>query len=104
MLSSPPNLHCARVSRVVVQIRFDDSDGERKPVAATTRRGGSGARVTLVVEREAVAAGAIHVLYRPGSHGLVVAGSVRAERVQAARDALGDAARSYRIARIPLDG
>jgi hypothetical protein len=90
--------------RVVVQIRFDESGGERRPVAASTRRGGSGARVTLEVEREAIEAGAIHVLYRTGGAGVVLAGSVRPERVQAAHAALGDAGGSYRIACIPLDG
>jgi hypothetical protein len=89
---------------MIVQIRFDDAERERRPVAATRRRWGAGARVTLEVEREAIEAGFIHVLYRTGANGPVIAGSVSRERVAAALESLGEAAAAWRIARIPLDG
>jgi hypothetical protein len=103
MTARPPIFQTSIVKRVVVQIRFAEAGGEQRPVAASTRRGGTGARVTLEVEREAVDAGAIHVLYRAGAAGLVIAGSVCRDRVHAALAALGDAGAAYRIACIPLE-
>jgi hypothetical protein len=85
--------------RVVVQIRFAQEDGDNRPIAASTKRRGTGARVTLEVEEEAVAAGELFVLYRRGA-GVVVAGSAHRERVEAALSGLGAA---YRIVRIPID-
>jgi hypothetical protein len=86
--------------RAVVQIRFAHEDGDNRPVAASTKRRGTGARVTLEVEEEAIAAGALFVLYRRGA-GVVVAGSAHRERVEAALAGLGAA---YRIVRIPIEG
>ena len=85
--------------RAIVQIRFAHVDGESRPVAASTKRRGTGARVTLEVEQEAVAAGALYVLYRLGA-GVVVAGSARRERMEAALATLGGA---WRILRIPIE-
>ena len=102
MTGGPPIYHCSIVHRVVVQIRFAEAEGERRPVSASTRRGGTGARVTLEVEREAVAAGAIHVLYRTGAARPVIAGSVCRDRVQAALSGLGEAGAAWRIACIPI--
>ncbi len=90
--------------RVVVQIQFSDAAGESVPVAASTRRGGTGARVTLEVEREAIKQGSIWVLYRAGAAGVVVAGSARRDRVEAALASLGEAGAAYRIASIPVNG
>lgn len=87
-------------SRAIVQIRFAHEGGESRPVAASTRRGGTGARVTLEVEKEAVAAGALFVLYRVGTAPVVVAGSAHRARVEAALANLGAA---YRIVRIPVE-
>lgn len=84
----------------IVQIRFAHVDGESRPVAASTKRRGTGARVTLEVEQEAVVAGALFVLYRLGAAGVVVAGSVRRERMEAALSSLGGA---WRILRIPIE-
>ena len=87
------------VDRAIVQIRFAHADGERRPVSATTRRYGTGARVTVEVEPEAIPAGNIWVLYRPDSD-VVIAGSARRERVEAA---LASLSKAYRIAQIPVD-
>ncbi len=87
--------------RLVVQIRFAQAGGETRPVAALVKHGGAGARVTVEVEGHALQAGLVHVLYRAGAGpGVVVAGSVHRDRVEAARQALGDA---WRIASIPLE-
>lgn len=87
--------------RATVQIRFAQVDGESRPVAASTRRRGTGARVTLEVEQEAVAAGALFVLYRVGAAGVLVAGSAHRERIEVALAGLGAA---YGIVRIPVEG
>jgi hypothetical protein len=103
MLNRPLKLHAVRVgARMIVQLRFSRENGHSRPIAASGRHGGAGARVTIVVEREALQAGSIHVLYRVGAADLVVAGSVHRERVEAALRRLGDAARAYQIARIPV--
>ena len=86
--------------RVVVQLRFALEDGEARPVAASTRQRGSGARVTLEVEHEALAAGAIWVVYRAGAAEMALAGSARRERVEAVLRTLGG---SYRIAKVPVE-
>ena len=90
--------------RVILQLRFARENGESRPVAASGKHGGAGARVTLEVEREALAAGSIHVLYRHGTGDVVVAGSVHRDRIEAARRALGDAAPAYRVIEIPVGG
>ena len=103
MPSPLPTLQTARmVRRVILQLRFAREDGHSRPVAASGKRGGSGARVTLEVEPEALEVGSIHVLYRHGSADVVVTGSVRRERVEAALRGLGEAAAAYRIAEIPI--
>lgn len=95
--------HTAAVrGRMIVQLRFSREHGHSRPIAASGKQGGSGARVTLEVEREALEAGSIHVLYRVGAADVVVAGSVRRDRVEAALRGLGDAAAAYRIAEIPI--
>jgi hypothetical protein len=88
--------------RMIVQLRFSRENGHSRPIAASGKQGGSGARVTLEVEREALEVGSIHVLYRLGAADVVVAGSVHRERVEAALRGLGDAARAYRITEIPV--
>ena len=90
--------------RVVVQIHFQEEKGQCLPVAASTRRRGTGARVTVEVEREAVETKAIYVLYRLGRACVVIAGSVLKDRVETALEKLGEAGTAYRIARIPVDG
>lgn len=89
--------------RAVVQIRFAEEPGDVRPVAATTRRRGTGARVTIEIEHEALAARKVYVLYRFGSAGVVVVGSARRERVQVALENLGAAGSAYRIASIPIE-
>ena len=93
----------AAVKRLVLQIRFDDQAAERHPVAASAKRRGSGPRVTVEVEREAVVAKSIFVLYRIGAAGVVIAGSAYRERVETALANLGKAGAAYRIVRIPLE-
>jgi len=90
--------------RVVVQIRFDEEAAESRPVAASAKRRGTGARVTVAVEREAIAEGSIFVLYRLGAACVVIAGSVRRERVESALARLGKAGAAYRIVQIPVEG
>ena len=103
MFERPSAVHAPRMrERVIVQLRFSRENGHSRPVAASGKLGGAGARVTLAVEREALEAGSIHVLYRVGAAEVVVAGSVHRERVEAALRGLGDAARAYRIASIPV--
>ena len=89
--------------RATLQIRFAQEDGEIRPVAASTKRRGTGARVMLEVEKEAVAAGTVYVLYRAGGAGVVVVGSASRERVESALASLGTARAAYRIARIPVE-
>jgi len=103
MRARPVTPHTAGMHRrVILQLRFTRENGDTRPIAASGKHGGAGARVTLEVEREALAAGSIHVLYRVGAGDVVVAGSVHRERVEAALRGLGDAAPAYRIARIPV--
>jgi hypothetical protein len=89
--------------RVVVQIRFEGEAAGSRPVAASTKRTGTGPRVTVEVEREAILARSIFVVYRMGASCMVIAGSVRRERVESALAGLGNAAAAYRIVNIPVD-
>ena len=86
--------------RVILQLRFEREDGVARPVAASTKQRGAGARVTLEVEPEALAAGTVWVLYRAGAAEMALAGSARRERVEAVLRTLGP---SYRIAQIPVE-
>ena len=95
--------HTAYMARpLILQLRFEREDGQSRPVGATSKHAGAGARVTVEVEREALEAGSIHVLYRTGPAEVVVAGSMHRERIEAALRRLGDAATAYRIAKVPI--
>ncbi len=89
--------------RVVLQLRFAREEGQSRPVAASRKQRGAGARVTLPVEPEALHAPSVYVLYRSGAPEVVVAGSVHRDRVEAALRALGEAGAAYRIASIPVE-
>lgn len=89
--------------RMVLQLRFSHDDGRCRPVAASRKQRGAGARVTLELEPEARHAPSIFVLYREGGAEVAVAGSVHRDRVEAALHGLGEAGAAYRIANIPVE-
>jgi hypothetical protein len=103
MTLSSARCKVAGVKRVVVQISFEEGPAGSRPVAASTKRRGTGPRVTVEVEREVIAAWWIFVLYRMGAACVVIAGSVYQERIEAALANLGTASAAYRIVRIPVE-
>lgn len=88
-----------RKGRLVLQLQFGGS--ERHPLAASTRRAGSGARVTVEAEPEALARRQVFVLHRRGSE-VVIAASAYAPPMEEALRKLGTAGALYRIACIPV--
>ena len=88
--------------RVILQLRFAREDGQSRPIAASGKRRGAGARVTVEVEQEALQNRAVYVLYRAGAE-VVIAGSAHRSRVEAALQTLGAAGAAYRIAQVPVD-
>ena len=87
---------------MILQLRFAREGGQSRPIAASGKRRGVGARVTVEVEQEALHNRAVYVLYRAGAE-VVVAGSAHRHRVEAALQNLGAAGAAYRIAHLPVD-
>src|SRR5260221_14485919 len=89
---------------VVVQIHFETQAEGSLPVAASTKRRGTGARITVEGEREAPTVGNIFVFYRVGAASIVIAGSGRRKRGESALAHLGGAGAAHRLPPIPGDG
>jgi hypothetical protein len=73
-----------------------------RPVAISARPLQRGHGALLTVEREALTAGHVFVLYRGGRTCKVIAASMHRERVEAVRGRLTKRTDSYAIAQVPV--
>ena len=85
----------------IVHILVERTRREARPVAVSARPPLSHS-TTMKVEREALAAGYVYVLYRGGRTCKVLSASVHRDRVEQVRTRLTKRREAYAIAQLPI--